>query len=115
MPNLKADEGAAAVVKKLNRDRQAAHKPAFKAETKLGRAAVAVCAAMADKDSLDIEKDAFKLIDAQGIRDRELRLQLSGNVPNPEEATKSLLGDDPAELDGFREIGVGYAVAKSGT
>ncbi len=28
---------------------------------------------------------------------------------------KSLLGDDPAELDGLREVGVGYAIAKSGT
>jgi len=115
MPELKADEAAAAVVKKLNGDRKAAHKPVFKAETKLGRAAMAVSAAMADKDSIDMEKDAFKLIDAQGIRDRELRLQLSGNVPDPEEATKLLLGDAPAELDGFREIGVGYAIAKSGT
>jgi len=25
------------------------------------------------------------------------------------------LGDDPAELEGFREVGVGYAIAKSGT
>jgi len=115
MPQLKPDDAAAAVIKKINRDREVAHKRVFKAETKLGRAAMAVCAAMADKDSLDIEKDAFKLIDAQGIRDRELRLQLGGNVPNPEEATKLLLGDDPAELDVFREIGVGYAVAKSGT
>jgi len=115
IPQLKPGEAAAAVIKKLNRDREAAHKRVFKAETKLGRAAMAVCAAMADKDSLDIEKDAFKLIDAQGIREVELRLQLSGNVPNPEEAAKALLGDDPAELDGFRDIGVGYAVAKSGT
>jgi len=115
MPKLKPAEAAAAVVKKLNRDREAAHKPAFKAETRLGRAAVAVSEAMAEKDSLDIEKDAFKLVDAQGITERELRLQLGGNVPNPEEAAKSLLGDDPKELDGFREVGVGYAVAKSGT
>jgi uncharacterized protein YkwD len=115
MPKLKPDEAAAAVVKKLNRDRRAAGKPAFKAETKLGRAAMAVSEAIAEKDSLDIEKDAFKLIDAQGIQERELRLQLAGNVPNPEEAAKSLLGKDANKLDGFREIGVGYTVAKNGT
>jgi len=115
MPKLKPDEAAAAVIKQLNRDREAAHKPRLKVEPRLGRAAMAVSAAMAEKDSLDIEKDAFKLVDAQGIRGRELRLQLSGNVPTPEEAAKSLLGDNPEDLDRFLEIGVGYAVAKSGS
>jgi uncharacterized protein YkwD len=115
MPNLRPDEAAAAVIKKLNRDRQAAHKPALKAETRLGRAARAVSAVMAEKDSLDVEKDAFKRIDEQGIRERELRLQLAGNIPTPEEAAKSLLGEDPKKLDEFREVGVGYTVAKNGT
>jgi uncharacterized protein YkwD len=116
MPNLKPAEAAAAVVKKLNRDRQAAHKPVFKAETKLGRAAMAISAVMAEKDSLEIEKDAFKLIDEQGIRERELRLQLAGNLPNPEDAAKSLSGgEDAKKLDRFREIGVGYTVARNGT
>jgi uncharacterized protein YkwD len=115
MPQLKPDEAAAAAIKKLNQDRQAAHKRVLKADTKLGRAAMEVSEAMAKKDSLDIEKDAFKLIDAQGIRERDLRLQLAGNVPNPEEAAKSLLGKDAKKLDDFREIGVGYALSKSGT
>jgi uncharacterized protein YkwD len=116
MPNFKPADAAAAVVKKLNRDRQSAHKPSLKAETRLGRAAMAISAAMAEKDSLDVEKDAFKLIDEQGIRERELRLQLAGNVPNPDEAAKSLSGGEgAAKLDQFREIGVGYTVAKNGT
>ena len=97
MPKLKPDEAAAAVVKKLNRDRAAEEKPKLRVEARLGRAAMAVCAAMAEKDSLDVEKDAFKLIDKQGIGGRELRLQLSGNVPTPDEAAKSLLGDDPED------------------
>ncbi len=115
VPKLEPDEAAAAVIRLLNRDRAAADKPVLKADAKLGRAAMAVCAAMAEKDSLDMEKDAFKLVDKQGIRGRELRLQLSGNVPTPAEATKSLQGDNPEDLDRFLEIGVGYAVAKSGT
>ena len=115
IPKFKPQDAAAAVIKQLNRDRAAADKPILKVDAKLGRAAMAVSAAMAEKDSLDMEKDAFKLVDKQGIRGRELRLQLSGNVPTPEAAAKSLLGDNPEDLDRFLEIGVGYAVAKSGT
>jgi uncharacterized protein YkwD len=115
MPKLKPEEAAAAVIKQLNREREKADKRRLRIESRLGRAAMAVSAAMADKDSLDIQEDAFKLIDAEGVRERELRLQLSVNTPTPEEAVKSLLGDEPEELDRFVEIGVGYAVAKSGT
>ena len=40
---------------------------------------------------------------------------MSANVPTPEKAAKELLGEDADQLDSFREIGVGYALAKSGT
>lgn len=40
---------------------------------------------------------------------------MSGNAPTHVDAAKSLLGEDPSELDDFREVGVGYAIAKSGT
>jgi uncharacterized protein YkwD len=115
MPKFKPEEAAAAVIKLLNRDREADDKPKLKVEPRLGRAAMAISAVMAAQDKLEVEGDPFKLVDGQGIRGRELRIQLSGNVPTPEEATKSLLGDDPAALDRFLEIGVGYSVAPSGT
>ena len=36
-------------------------------------------------------------------------------MPTPEQAAKELKGEEAAQLDSFREIGVGYAQAKSGT
>lgn len=115
MPRLKTDEAAAAVVKEINRDREAGRTVLLKVEPKLGRAAMAICAAMAAKDSLEIEGDPFKLIDEKTLQGREIRLQLSANVPTPEQAAKELKGEEAAQLESFREIGVGYAQSKSGT
>ena len=114
MPRLKPDLAAAAVVKEINRDREAGHKKLLKAEPKLGKGAMALSAAMAAKDSLEVD-DPFKIIGEKAIEGKEIRLQLSANVPTPEAAAKELLGEDADQLDSFREIGVGYALAKNGT
>ena len=115
MPKLMPDEAALAVVKQINRDREAAHKVLLKSEAKLGKAAMAISTAMAAKDSLEIDGDPFKLIDEKTLQGREIRLQLSANVPTPEQAAKELQGEEATQLESFREIGVGYAQAKSGT
>ena len=60
MPRLKPDEAAAAVVKEINRDREAGGKVLLKAEPKLGHAAMAMSAAMAAKDSLEIDGDPIQ-------------------------------------------------------
>ncbi len=61
------------------------------------------------------EGDPFKIIDDEGVRLRELRIMLGANAPTPEEATKSLVGEDAEELKAFEEIGIGYAIAENGT
>jgi uncharacterized protein YkwD len=115
MPQLKSREAVAALVKYLNEDRKKREKPLLKTETKLGKAAMEISAVMAEKDTSKLEGDPFKLIKTEAPRGRELRILLSGNAPTHVEAAKSLLGEEPADLDDFREIGVGYAIAKSGT
>jgi uncharacterized protein YkwD len=115
IPRLKPDEAARAVVEQINKDRKAADRPLLKADPKLGKAAMAYSAAMAEKDALKLEEDPLKFIGSEGNRERELRLQLSSNAPTPEDATKALVGDAAKELEPFQEIGVGYAIAKSGT
>jgi uncharacterized protein YkwD/dienelactone hydrolase len=115
MPQLKSREAAAALVKYLNEDRKKREKPLLKTETRLGKAAVEISALLAEKDTSKLEGDPFKLIKTEAPRGRELRILLSGNAPTHVEVAKSLLGDEAADLDDFREIGVGYATAKSGT
>jgi uncharacterized protein YkwD len=114
MPKLKPEEAAAAVVKEINREREAGGNVVLKAESSFGKAAMAISAAMAANDKLEID-DPFKLIDKKALDGREIHLQLSSNVPTAKEAAKELLGEQPKELETFREIGVGYAQAKSGT
>ena len=113
MPRLNPTQAAAAVIKQVNRDRAVANHTALKADAVLGQAAMAIHSAMAAQDSLDLE-DPFKLIDETQTRGRELRLQFSAGNPTPEEAIKALLGEDTDDLPTYREIGVGYAIAKSG-
>ncbi len=115
MPQLKPAEAAAALVKYLNEDRKKREKPLLKADTRLGKAAMELSALMAKKDTSKLEGDPFKLIETDAPRGRDFRLLLSGNAPTHVDAAKSLLGEDPSELDDFREVGVGYAIAKSGT
>ena len=114
MPKLKPDEAAADVVKEINREREAAGNVVLKVEPRFGKAAMAISAAMADNDKLEID-DPVKLIDKKALEGRDIHLQLIANVPTAKEAAKELLGEQPKELDTFREIGVGYARAKSGT
>jgi uncharacterized protein YkwD len=115
MPRLNPEGAAEAVVKKLNLDRVAAKRPKLKAEPALGRAAMTLATSVAAKDSLKPEGDPFEVIDDQVGRFRELRLMFNANAPTPKEAAKSLLGEDAEQLNAFEEIGVGYAVAESGT
>jgi uncharacterized protein YkwD len=115
IPRLKPDEAAAAVLKQINQDRQARSRPALKAEPALGRGAMAISAAMAAKDSLEIDGDPFKIIGDKEIEGKDIRLQLSANVPTPEAAAKALVGADSDSLASFRQVGIGYALAKNGT
>jgi uncharacterized protein YkwD len=115
IPKLKPDEAVDAVVKEINRQREAGRKAVLKADPGLGRAAMAISAAMAAKDDFKIDSDPFKLIAEKDLEGREIHLQLSANVPTPGEAAKELLGEEPDQLDAFREVGIGYAQAKSGT
>ena len=112
---LKPDEAAAAVVKHLNREREARRQVLLHVDPALKKGAMAMSAAMAAKDSMEIDGDPFKLIGDTAIDGREIRVQMSANAPTPERAAKSLAGEDLEKLNGFREVGVGYAVAKSGT
>jgi uncharacterized protein YkwD len=115
IPQLKPTEAATALVKYLNEDRKKREKPKLKAEARLGKAAMEISAVMAKKGTSELEGDPFKLIDTSAPRGREFRIMLTGNAPTHLEVAKSLLGDDAAELDDFREIGVGYSIAKNGT
>jgi uncharacterized protein YkwD len=115
IPRLKPDEAAGAVLKQINQDRQARSRQALKAEPSLGRGAMAISAAMAARDSLEIDGDPFKLIGDKEIEGKDIRLQLSANVPTPEAAAKALVGEDSDPLASFRQVGIGYALAKSGT
>jgi uncharacterized protein YkwD len=115
MPKLEPEAAAAHVVEEINSERKAAGKALLKVHAKLGQAAMAISAAMAAKDKLETGSDPFKLIDENVLEGREIHLQLTSNVPAAKEAAKELAGQDPKELDSFREIGVGYAQAKSGT
>jgi uncharacterized protein YkwD len=112
---LNPEDAVAGVIKKINLDRVAAKRPKLKAEPALGRAAMKLCAGLAKKDALKLEGDPFKVIDDEGVRLRELQLTFGANASTPEEAAKSLLGEDAEKLYAFEEIGVGYAVAESGT
>ena len=114
MPRLKPDLAAAAVIKEINAKRESSHKQPLKAEPSLGKGAMALSAAMAAQDSLEVD-EPFKIIGDKATEGREIRLQLSANVPTPQAAARELLGDDAGELDSFRDVGVGYAVAKNGT
>lgn len=115
IPRLKPDEAAGAVLKQINQDRQARNRQALKAESSLGKGAMAISAAMAAKDSLEIDGDPFKLIGDKEIEGKDIRLQLSANVPTPEAAAQALVGADSDALASFRQVGIGYALAKSGT
>jgi len=116
MPRLAPAEASAAVVKQINSERKVRGRPPLRVVPALGSGAMAVSAAMAAKDSLKIDKDPFGILADQGVemRDRELKISLGSNAPTAALAAKNLIGDEAAAIDQFRDIGVGYAVAKSG-
>ena len=70
---------------------------------------------MAAKDSPKVETDPKKLIGAIDLHGREICLRLAADVQTAQQAAEALLGHDADRLASYREIGVGYAVAKSGT
>jgi uncharacterized protein YkwD len=112
---LKPKEAAAALVKYLNEDRKKRKKPLLKAETRIGKAAMELSAVMAKKDTSKLEGDPFKLIETDAPRGRDFRIMLAGNAPSHVEAAKTVLGDETSAVDDYREIGVGYAIARNGT
>ena len=87
----------------------------LKPEATLGRAAITLSAAMAAKDSREVETDPKKLIGANALQGREVCLCLAANVQTAQQAAEAILGHDADQLESYREIGVGYAVARSGT
>jgi uncharacterized protein YkwD len=117
MPRLDPGEAAAGVVNQINLDRKARGRPALRIVPVLGKGAMAVCKAMAAKDTFKIDKGPFRILADQGVetRGRELKLSFGVNVPTPEEAAKTLIGEEADQIDQFRDVGVGYAVAKNGT
>jgi len=114
MLRLKPNAAAAAVLNEWNRQRKEQKKPPFKAEPRLGRAAMATAKAMADKESSKIEGDPFKLIGDRGPQSRELGLMISVNVSTAVDAAKSLVDENATELARFTEVGIGYAVSPTG-
>jgi uncharacterized protein YkwD len=114
-PRLNPDEAAAAVLKQINAARQARSWRTLKAEPALGRGAMAMSAAMAAKDSLEIDGDPFKIVGDKAIEGKDIRLQLCANVPTAEAAALALVGEQGDPLVTFRQVGIGYALAKSGT
>jgi len=117
IPRLDPGEAAERVLEQINSDRKARGRQLLRVVPALGRGAMAICMAMAAEDSLKIAKDPFRLLADQGAetRGRELRIRLGSHAATPDEAAKTLIGDDVDQIDEFREIGVGYAVAKDGT
>jgi uncharacterized protein YkwD len=116
MPKLVPVEAAAAVLAEWNKPAgdDAEDQPKKVSEPALGRAAMALSVMMADKDDPKLEVDPSKILSEQKISGREIRMQFLAGVPTAAEAAKSLMGDD-GDLGGFTSVGVGYAIAKSGT
>ncbi len=116
-PRLDPGEAAERVVQQINSDRKARGRQLLRVVPALGRGAMALCTAMAAKDSFKIDKDPFSVLADHGAdtRGRELRIGLGSNAPTPEQAAKTLVGDADVEIDEFRDVGIGYAVAKNGT
>ena len=67
---------------------------------------MALTAAMADKDSLEVDGDPFKIIGEKVIEGREIRLQLSANVPTAETGGQGTPRRRHDQLDSFREMGL---------
>ena len=114
-PPVKPDDMAAAVVKQINRDRQAGRMVLLHPEPSLTRTAMALSAAMAANDTLEMDGDPVNRIDKKVLQGRDVRVMSIAKAMTPQRAAEKLLGEHADQLESFREIGVGYAVAKSGT
>ena len=107
-------EAAAALVGRINTERRRGGKPAAPRRLVLAHAAMALSAKLATKDSLEIEGDPLNLIDEKVRQGRDIHFEVGADIPTPQEAARQLVGEHEEKLDGYREIGVGYALAKSG-
>jgi uncharacterized protein YkwD len=107
------NEAAAAFVRALNGERKAIGQTPFQTDLLLSRSARAIAAAMAAKDDLEIG-DRMKLVEKKAKQGRQIRMNAGANIPTPQEAVRQLVGEHEEDLADFREIGVGYALAKSG-
>jgi hypothetical protein len=118
MPQLVPAEAAAAVLVEMNKmgGDDAENRPKKTSAPALGRAAMALSEAMAAKDSLKLDADVepSKLLSDQGVKNSEIRMQFLSGAPTAAEAAKSLMGEDE-DMGGFTAVGIGYAIAKSGT
>jgi uncharacterized protein YkwD len=112
---VKPDEVAAAVVKQINRDRQAGRMVLLQPDPTLTRAAMTLCAGMAARDSLDMDGDPANQLEDKAIRGRDVNVKLSARVTTPQGAARALHDDNVNQMHDYREIGVGYALAKNGT
>jgi uncharacterized protein YkwD len=108
-------EAAAALIKHINLEREASKQVLLKADAALGRAAMSWSAAMADKESLDIDGDPLMSVDKKALPRWEIHLEVGANIPTPQEAARQFVSEGGQDLADFRAIGVGYALAKSGT
>jgi len=108
-------QAAATLIREINRVRKTAGQSPLKADASLSRAARAVSAAMAAKDSVDLEGGPEKLINPKTKQGREIRVKVGGDIRTPQEAARQFAGEQAEELALFREVGVGYTLAESRT
>jgi uncharacterized protein YkwD len=114
-PPAKPDDIAAAVIKQINRDREASRMVLLQPDPALTSSAMKLSIAMAANDRLETDADPLKSIDEKALPARDLRLKVSARKMTTDRAAKELHGADIDQMQGFREIGVGYAQAQSGT
>jgi uncharacterized protein YkwD len=112
---LKPDELATAVVAQINRDRQAGRMVLLQPDKALTRAAMALCIGMAARNSLEMERDPANHLEEKAIRGRDVTVKVSARVTTPQGAAGALHNDNADQLQSYREVGVGYALAKNGT
>jgi uncharacterized protein YkwD len=109
------NQAAAALIREINRVRKAAGQAPLKADASLARAARTLSAAMAAKDSVDLEGGPEKLVDPKIKQGREIRVKVGADIRTPQEAARQLAGEQAEELALFREVGIGYTLAESRT
>jgi uncharacterized protein YkwD len=106
---------AAAAMKAINAERQRERMVMLIPDERLSRAAMSLCALMAARDSFEIEGDPKSRIDKIARAERELHVIAKAGIKDPEKAARALHAENAETLHGFRDVGIGYAVGKSGT